>query len=125
MKALPKKTKRILVVDDDEFIRDMVLTKLSRSGFDVTTAKNGTDALNLIETSRFDLVITDFQMPGMDGYALASSIQQDSDCTPVIMMTGHVDEIILQAKAEGCIDCLIQKPFQFKEIKAAIKDLLN
>lgn len=80
---------RILVVDDDEGMRDILSTTLSGMGYGVLTASRGTEALNLLLKSSFALVLTDLQMPGMDGWSLASRIKDRFPGTPVILMTGY------------------------------------
>jgi DNA-binding response OmpR family regulator len=85
------KTKRILVVDDEEAIRDMVKMLLDTEGFSVQTARDGRNILEVSKKFRPDLIVSDMMMPGGGGYELLRSLQSDEDTrsTPVFVMTGR------------------------------------
>ena len=87
--------KKILVVDDNELVRIGLTQMLSRLGYEVVATDNGEKGLDLFLKNRFDLVITDFEMPGMNGIDLAGHIKQRSPITPVILMTGMEKEATL------------------------------
>ena len=111
------KNKKVLVVDDEKLVLELVSQMLSIMGHDVVTVNSGAEAINLFGVTKFDLILTDFQMPDMDGCVLAASIKKCSDCTPVILMTGYGDNKSIQKMIdESFIDCLMFKPFSFKEI---------
>ncbi len=78
---------RILIVDDKEMMRDSVATMLARKGHTVTTAAGGRVALAKLAERSFDVLITDLQMPEMDGLGLLAEIRQHDDQLPVIFMT--------------------------------------
>jgi two-component system, NtrC family, response regulator HydG len=101
----------ILVVDDKEMMRDSVATTLSRKGHTVVTASGGRDALERIARRSFDAVITDLQMPGMDGLELIDEIRQRDEQLPVIFMTAYgTIETAVEAMKLGAYD-YITKPF--------------
>jgi CheY-like chemotaxis protein len=79
-------TEKILVVDDDKLVNEFVEETLTRSGFDVTTAMSGEDALELMEIEDFDLILADVRMPRMDGIQLLRQIKKDAPSTTVIMI---------------------------------------
>lgn len=79
----------ILVVDDEKGQREILKTILETEGYDVATATGGLDALQKVQKSRFDLVITDLKMPGMDGAALLGNIRKEKPTTSVVMITAH------------------------------------
>jgi CheY-like chemotaxis protein len=114
--------KRILVVDDDEAMRSMLSFLLSRDGYLVTEAENGKQAFDLFSRDSFSLVLTDFCMPVMDGFALAEKVRIASPETPIIMITGsHVRE----AACTDRVDYVIPKPFQLVEIQRAVQKALS
>ena len=69
---------RVLVVDDDEFARDMLQHTLRKSGYDVVTAENGREALEIISRFRPNIAILDVDMPEMDGFAVARQVKEDN-----------------------------------------------
>jgi CheY-like chemotaxis protein len=80
---------RILVAEDNKAIKDMVSRFLESIGFEVALAGNGLEALSLFFNASFDLVLTDLDMPDMDGWGLTSCIKERSPDTPVVLMTGE------------------------------------
>ena len=125
MDTIPPKTNRILIVDDDIIIRKVVSQMITILGFEAISAQDGFEALNLFETNQFDMVITDFEMPGIDGFTLASTIKDKAGDIPIIMITGNTDEILPKLTDDKFIDYLLSKPFIFEDIKAAIGGLLD
>jgi CheY-like chemotaxis protein len=86
--ALSARSHEILVVDDDDAVRRVVLRCLEQGGFRVTEARNGIDALRIVEEKRFDLVITDVVMPDMEGLQLVRALRKLSDPPRIIVMSG-------------------------------------
>lgn len=110
--------RRILIVDDAEIVRNLVSQMLSEWGFHVQTAGDGTEALRLFAGSRFGLVVTDFNMPGMDGLTLAAKIKRLSPSTPVILMTGA--DLRESGDDKSCVVSVLQKPFRWRDMIEAI-----
>ncbi len=107
---------RILVVDDDDLARMGVQRVLSREGYAVMEAASAEQALECLRQQRFELVITDLQMPGMDGFELLQALKQRGSQLPVLMLTGHGSmETVLQALRHGVNDFLT-KPYQPEEL---------
>ncbi len=118
-------TPRILIVDDDPMVLGMVSKMMQRIGYQTTTAMDGLMALNFLKKGPYDLVITDYNMPFIDGYELADQIKETHFGTKVIVMTGNCDEDVLDMlKASNIIDGFLLKPFNIKMIKKKIEKVL-
>jgi len=106
---------KVLVVDDEEPLKNVVAAFLSREGHQCETASNGTEALMKIRQSKFDAVITDIVMPQMNGIALTKELLSLYPKLPVMVMTGHSKEYPTElAMMAGARD-FIEKPFSFNE----------
>lgn len=116
---------RIMVVDDDEGIRHLLSIALSGMGYDVITAGSGNEALNLSLKSSFALVLTDLEMPGMDGWNLASRIKNRFPGTPVILMTGYAKKDVMERLKGSSVDYVIFKPFRLEEILKTAQKMLG
>ena len=108
-----KSKKRILIVDDNNDIRNAISEYLLIEGFEIGIAENGVNALKLFIDKDFDLVLTDFQMPYMDGLKLACEIKKVNPKTLIIIMSGNI-HTNLQTKYVA--DYIIAKPFGFDKI---------
>lgn len=113
---------KALVVDDDDALRSIVAEMLSALGYEVSSAENGAKALRIFLGNKFDIVISDYEMPGMDGVALARRIKRSCPGTPVVLMTGAAKETILSRKG-AAVDGVLLKPFTLAEIWATIASL--
>ena len=116
---------RILVVDDSKEIRDILSDVLSSMGFQVSVASNGNEGLNLLFVNPFELVLTDLQMPGMDGWTLDFHIKDRSPDTPVVLITGSEREVVLERLGESRVDSAIFKPFSLEEIQETVQAVLK
>jgi CheY-like chemotaxis protein len=113
---------RILVVDDNNVLLIVISKMLSRLGYEVTSADSGENGLRIILKNRFAIVLSDYEMPGMDGVAFACSIKKNSPCTRVVIMTGAEKEIVFSRKSTA-VDEVISKPFTLAEIDETIQHL--
>jgi DNA-binding response OmpR family regulator len=118
-------SEKILVVDDDHSIRDVVSKMLCRLGFEVSSADSAESGLALFLKNKFDLVITDFSMSGMDGIHLAYYIKEKSPSTQVILMTGDDKEVILSRIRDTAVDQALFKPFTLTEMNVKVQGLLH
>jgi len=118
-------SEKILIVDDDDTIRDVVSKMLCRLGFEVSSADSAESGLVLFLKSKFDLVITDFRMSGMDGINLAYYIKEKSPSTQVVLMTGDEKEVILARIRDTAVDQALFKPFTLAEMDIAVQGLLH
>ena len=116
--------KHILIVDDDDRIRELIKEYLQNNNFYTTTAKNSEDAKNKIKLIKFDLIILDIMMPGQSGLELSKEIKETSD-QPIILLTamgGTSDRI---SGLETGADDYLPKPFEPKELLLRIKNILK
>jgi two-component system response regulator PilR (NtrC family) len=116
---------KVLVVDDEQSLRDFLAIMLKKEGHDVVTAVNGTDALKAVHAEIFDLVISDVKMPGVDGIGVLKTIKEISPETIVIMVTAFATaETAVEAMKLGASDYII-KPFKVDELKLIINNSLE
>jgi two-component system phosphate regulon response regulator OmpR len=116
---------RILVVDDDPKIRQMLSRYLEEEGFDVTLASTGGEMRDALARSRADLVLLDLVLPGEDGLLLAREIRAQAGRTGIIMVTGRSDMVDTVVGLEVGADDYIAKPFHLREVLARIKSVLR
>ena len=116
---------RILVVDDEPIVLEVLTEVLESEGFVVAQATNGSDALGELERESFSLLLCDIRMPGMDGFELVREVRRRQPGTDILMMTGFgsIDGAI-EAMSLGAADYLI-KPLKPKEIVARIRSILE
>ena len=114
--AFPQR--RILVVDDEAFVLEAVKMMLSFDGHLVTTVSDAREALSVLERDEFDLVITDYAMPGMRGDELAAKIKTRKPKQPVVMITAYAE--MLAGKTLPGVDFMISKPFLLENLREAI-----
>ncbi len=115
---------KILVVDDDPNILELVSIQLTQAGYTVQKASNGFEALKILETGYPDLAVVDVMMPGMDGYTLTRKIRMKTDI-PVLLLTAKGE---LEDKEKGFLagsDDYVVKPFEPKELQFRINAILR
>lgn len=115
---------RVLVVDDQEVICELIAEQLHGDGHTTVTACRGDDALARFRADSFDLVITDQSMPGLNGAQLAASVKLFSPQTPVILLTGFGDEMAAQSLPTG-VDMVLGKPVSHADLSHAIYQAMN
>jgi two-component system cell cycle sensor histidine kinase/response regulator CckA len=115
---------KILVVDDETRIVDNIAHCLKREGFQVTGAHDGQEAVTLFERQRFDLVLLDISMPGMNGYEVMERIFGLDGDVLIIIMTGFASvESAVKALKKGAWDYL-KKPFEYTDLIKTVKNAL-
>jgi CheY-like chemotaxis protein len=117
-----KPKRRILVVDDNYDVRNILSEYLLIQGFAVETAENGFEALEKFSGNHFDAVLTDFHMPRMDGLTLARQIRINDSQILIIIITS---DIWMSAQKEGFVDYVVEKPFKLNEIYAILQGTLE
>jgi len=115
---------KIILVDDEPEILTLVRDYLSREGFNVLTALNGTEGMQLIEREKPDLVLLDWMLPGMSGLEMCKRLRETSTI-PIIMLTAKSEEIDRVLGLEFGADDYIVKPFSLRELAARIKTVLR
>jgi DNA-binding response OmpR family regulator len=116
--------RRVLVVEDDPITRWNISEFLNGQGFDVEQIRDGTGALEKFKQQNYDLIITDFRIPGIDGLKLVQRIRSVSPSTPVIVMTGTPSLDEDKAHSFGAAD-FIKKPLHLGKLLAKIRKLLE
>jgi PAS domain S-box-containing protein len=115
---------RVLVIDDEENIRDILTDMLSSGDHEVVTAADGPEGLDKLEQGRFDLVFTDLGLPGMNGYDVAAAIKRKHPTLPVSLVTGWGATLDPEkARAHG-VDLVISKPFRYEQVLKLVDDAL-
>ncbi len=112
---------RIIVADDNDQVLDLVSRILSSPKYSLALGTNGIEALNEFRSRPADLVITDFDMPYMNGIDLASHVKSLSPSTPVILMTGSDAETVREKALGNGIDHFLFKPFSPKDLKVIVE----
>ena len=117
---------RILVAEDDDTIRDLVVRALTEDGHELTAAANGAVALDALnqQNGGFDLLLTDVKMPIMDGIALALAAGRDHPDVAIMLMTGFADQRERAHGLDALVHDVIAKPFTVDQIKGAVREAL-
>ena len=112
---------RILVVDDEDDLRNLLSDVLRNAGYDTKPASNGEEAIELLKKHQFDLALLDIQMPLANGIQVLKYIRQHSPATKAIMLTGYADlKHAMEAKEFGAMD-FIGKPYKLEEIMSTVE----
>ena len=114
----------ILIVDDDAAIRDSMLEFITRSGYNAQTASSAEEAIELLKSTRMDLVITDIILPGKNGLQLTDLIKQNYDID-IIVMTGYSENYSYEEAINKGASDLVFKPFRFEELMLRLKRVLK
>ena len=116
---------KILIVDDEEGIREILSRYLSKQGYAVVTAQNGKEGIETFKKEEFDLVISDIRMPEMDGVAFLNLIKKSDPDVEVIMVTAYETmESAIESLRKGAYDYII-KPFSIEKIAITVEKALE
>ena len=119
---------RVLLVDDSRLARNHIKRVLMNLGLEkITEAVDGKQAINIINDNMFDLVVTDYNMPEVDGRALSRYIRNESDQShlPILMVTSESNEAHLENIEQDGVNALCDKPFEPQYVKQLLYGLLN
>ena len=122
---MPERTPKLLVVDDDPRLRDLLRRYLGENGFQVFVADNGVTMNRLWLRERFDALILDLMMPGEDGLQILRRLREQKDMTPIIMLTARGEDVDRIVGLEMGADDYIPKPFNPRELLARIHAVLR
>lgn len=118
---------KILIVDDEEHIRELIKFNLENNGYSVVTSDNGNDALKIAKDIHPQLVLLDLMLPGIDGYDVCKEIRKDNNISsiPIIMITAKGEEFDKVLGLELGADDYLTKPFSIRELLARVKAVLR
>lgn len=116
-------TKQALIVDDSLTMRNMVSVAMKKEGFDVLLAKDGVDALKVLEDQTVDIIITDINMPNMDGIELIRMLRESPETkfTPILVLTTEGGDNVKKAGKEAGASGWVVKPFNPEVLCSAVK----
>lgn len=119
--------KKVLIVDDEEHIVELLKFNLETEGYKVSTANNGIDAVKLVQLKHPDILLLDLMLPGMDGYDVCKAIKSNKEIsnTPIIMLTAKGEEFDKVLGLELGADDYMTKPFSIRELQARVKAVLR
>ena len=120
-----KNISQILLIDDESHNREALSLLLANAGYQVQTAESGEEALEILQKTPFEIVITDLFLPGVNGIDILKRVKEDSPYTNVILITGNASaETAVEAMKEGAFD-YITKPFNFEKLKIQVAKALE
>jgi CheY-like chemotaxis protein len=114
---------RILLIDDDTSVREVLSHLLASSGYDCHTAADGTSGLARFDEGGWDLVLIDIVMPAMTGWQVVETIRQRAPTTPIVLMTGMTVPAVMERAREWRLS-VVPKPFRSETLEAAIATAL-
>lgn len=120
----PKKTK-VLVIDDQPIVTDLLVSVLERMNYESEVASSGTDGLEAFRRDSFDLVITDLGMPDVSGWEVSRQVKERNPKVPVVVITGWGVDPDPNRMKESKVDLIMYKPFQIDELEKTIRGLLQ
>ena len=112
--------KRMLVVEDEPLVGITIQKFLIVDGHTIEMAANGPQALSMFGASQYDLVITDFQLGGMDGLEVAAAIKKLSPTKPIILITAYADKLSREMGKVSNVDLVLNKPFSVAQLHEAL-----
>lgn len=115
----------ILVVDDDTCYQKLLSIFLTSKGVAVSTTSGGIEALEILKHSRFKMIITDCNMPGMDGLELAAKVREQHPGIPVVMVTGNKRSDVIEAAVTAGISKVFSKPIDLRMLMEAITSCMH
>jgi len=122
---MPEEKQVVLIVDDDEDVRKMLCKVMKSNGLLYETASSGEDALDLMETNRYDLILLDVNMPGMDGFEVIEALRGRNVYTPIIIVSGRKEDYDTLYGLDIGADDYITKPFNPVTLGAKVKALIR
>ena len=124
-KKKPPKAKKVLVIDDQPIVTDLLVDVLERMNYKSEVASCGKDGVEMFEKNTYDLVMTDLGMPDISGWEVSKTIKQKNPHVPVVVITGWGVDPDPNKMKDSKVDFIINKPFQIDQLEKIIKDLLE
>ncbi|MDO4486725.1 MAG: response regulator transcription factor [Bacillota bacterium] len=117
--------KKILIIEDEPNIRELILYNLKTNGYDGIAAEDGIMGITMVHREKPDLILLDIMLPGKNGYEICRELRDEGNNTPVIMITAKTEELDKVMGLEYGADDYISKPFGIREMMARIKAVLR
>lgn len=117
--------KKILIIEDEPNIRELILYNLQANGYEGLEAEDGIMGITMVHTEKPDLILLDIMLPGKNGYDICRELREEGNKTPIIMLTAKTEEIDKVLGLEFGADDYISKPFGIRELMARIKAVLR
>lgn len=114
----------ILVVDDEPLVLSVIAACLTSDGHTVEEATDGQQALEKFGSGKFDLLLTDLAMPGMDGASLSQAVKQAAPDTPIILLSGFADQLEASDNRPGNFDLILSKPIELERLRQALAQVI-
>ena len=119
---IPNGEKRILVVEDQQLVSDSLVMVLKHDGYEVDVAANGREGISLYQTQKYALILTDYDMPEMNGQDFAAFVKAQNASQPIILMTAYYD--LASSTPSLPVDLILEKPWSVDELRVAIRKVL-
>lgn len=116
---------RILAVDDDPRVLALEQLILQREGFELVTAQDGSSAMRLLSEQKFDLVLLDVTMPGIDGFAVSRAVGRQGTATPVVFVTARDDPASMREGFRAGGTVFLSKPFTARQLTRMVRAMLE
>lgn len=118
-------TKELLIVDDQPGIRLLLTDILMNAGYEITTASDGKEAIDLLGEKQFDLVMLDYKLPLVDGIGVLERIREMEQSVPTIVMSGLVEKIEMELQDFPQVKKILAKPFNIEDIPVIVQDAIG
>ena len=118
-------TKKILIIEDEPNIRELILYNLKTNGYEGIAAEDGIMGITMVHSEKPDLILLDIMLPGKNGYEICKELRDEGNNTPIIMITAKTEETDKVMGLEYGADDYISKPFGIREMMARIKAVLR
>jgi DNA-binding NtrC family response regulator len=116
---------RVLVVDDEEALRIVLSAELEGEGYQIASAADGQEAINILATKEFDLILLDIKMPNVDGFEVLKYVKEHCPKTKVVMLTGFADlKNAIESKKLGAED-FVSKPYDLVDLLTTVERVLT
>ena len=116
---------KLLIVEDEAPLRELLVRGLSAAGHEVTAVADGIEALQALEEDAFDLLLSDIMMPELDGVSLALKVSKEWPGLPIVLMTGFSDQHARARNLSALVQQVVAKPFTLEDLARTIADTLK
>ena len=116
---------RILVIEDEEELRELFSDMLTFNGYEVEAASDGHRGIELFKHAEFDIVFTDLRMPEMSGWEVAEAVKKIREDTPVVMITGSTLQLEASELKKSGVDFVVTKPFRIDQVLGLVQKVLT